>query len=824
MSIGRIASGLVTTLLICSSAFAVADGLGTVVRLSIRPQTVASALLEFSDQTKLQIVSVGSEVRGRDSPGAEGEWTAREGLTRLLEGTELQFELINEQTIRVFASDMVKRSSAGRTSPTSARGSVPAYPLAQVQQNTAIAPARSDAERQPEERDQKPLETVTVFGRGTEDTVREIPQTLDVFQADFIEDIQADVLDDVLRFVPNSFGTNWSPPLYTQFTIRGFAARQTWNGLGYFGDSSSYTPPNMVNVERVEVLKGPASVLYGAMEPGAVINIVTKRPQAEFQAEGSLKYGTYNDATLTFDVGGPLSDRLRTRVSAAYNTTDTIFDHAGTLTDLFVAPTAEFDLSADTLLTIDGYYSNRYWSNGAVDGQMPLALTGQGFLPNPVGEFPQSTNFRYDENISAPDGYGDLENTRKATVLHARLAHSFTDTASLNAAFSYRHDQRYEEGLLVGSLAADNRTLSRRYRISDDPPGDAYLAHLDFRGELSTGPVLHTLILGVDYHDSTYTNRFAIVNVTPIDIYTPVYGTVVLPDPFPFSEFELRTKISETFVQDRLSFGDWHLMAGARISDFHQESDFTPFGGTLGTSIIDDTISSTQFGVLYDVNDSVTLFVSRNESFVPRSYLTPQGEEADNPEISVQYEGGVKFAFPNTSISADLTYFNIQKDDVFVFDFNTGFVTPVGQLTSDGIEASIEGRPTPGLTFYVGYGYNMTEITKAAENVGNEFRNSPNHTFSTFVRYDIQSGPLAGLGFSGSLNHVSERWESESNDIEYPPYTRIDLGAYYPVTERVDVSLYVQNLTEAKIIDGFGFGIARYTKDQTVFGKLTVRF
>jgi iron complex outermembrane receptor protein len=790
----------------------------------IAPQALEPALHALAKTRGLQIVYRSEVVGTMHTRGAEGQLTTDEALRQLLNGTGLTFEFLTEDTVTIVpnAAGMGVRTPLPSAYHSNVGGIRVASSTTYGQANeSSTAPKETSIDNS----GQESIDTVTVFGRGVAESVREIPQTTDVYGLTFIQTIQADVIDDVLRFVPNSFVSNGSPPLYTSFMVRGFPASQTYNGLGYQFSSNARAPANMVNVERVEVLKGPAGVLYGTMEPGAIVNIVTKLPPKTFQAEGSVKYGTYNDSTLTFDIGGPLSERVGARLSMSYSRTDTALDHVGPVRDIFIAPVVKFDISDATSLTVDGYYDNYYWPNGFADGRMPLELVGSGLVPSTIGRFPQSTNFQYDERITGANGYGDLEETRKGYELNARLKHDFTDELSFNAVASYHHDQRYEETIFTQSLAADNRTLSRLYWVSDDPPGSSYIAHLDLRGAASTGPLQHKWVVGLDYNDAEAKVRSGVVRITPIDIFAPVYGTIVLPSAFPLRHVERRTTIADIFLQDRISLNKWSLLLGVRRSDYEEKTEATPFGGTLSRSGLKDTIWSSQFGILYDATDWMTLFASRNESFVPRRFINSQGSQVDDPETSVQYEVGAKFDLLNSGLTANLTYFMIEKNDVLVADpANPQLSVPIGQVTSDGIEASIEGRPAEGLTLMLGYGYNITEISKADQNQGNRFADSPKHTASVFSRYDIQSGPLAGLGISGSINYVGARWSTDDNLIEFPSYTRFDLGLYIPVTERAEFSIYGQNLSGAKVLEGIGAGQARYTEDRTVFGKVAVRF
>jgi outer membrane receptor protein involved in Fe transport len=254
------------------------------------------------------------------------------------------------------------------------------------------------------------------------------------------------------------------------------------------------------------------------------------------------------------------------------------------------------------------------------------------------------------------------------------------------------------------------------------------------------------------------------------------------------------------------------------------ESRFTPFGGSTDLTVIDDTITSTQLGVLYDVGERATLYASRNESFVPRTGTTNAGG-ATVPETGTQEELGAKLDLGGRDMSLDFALFRIEKNDIFIADpTNPLAQLPIGQVVSEGFEMSIEGRPRPGLMLYAGYGCNDTETTRADFNVGNRFYDVPEHTLAAYASYEIQSGALTGLTLTGSLQYVGERFASDDNITEYPSYTRVDIGASYALNGRVQLALHVENLTEAEIYDGFGeFNVLR-DDFRTVLGEVRVRY
>lgn len=784
------------------------------VALDIPELPLNDALKQLARQAGFQVVFYSRESEGIRAPKLNGKFTAEAALNELLAGTSLTYEFVNANTVAIRASKPTASAPSEGTLRLAQSGASPADSLQQddtTQQGRAV-PAESRAA------DNSMLEEITVFGRGTTNTVKDVPQTVNVYGADFIQNIKASVVDDVVRFTPNGRSHGWAVPLYTSVEMRGFATSMTWNGMAYRSTNGTL---KLANVERVEVLKGPASVLYGPMEPGAVVNLVTKRPQKQFEASGDIRFGSFNERHYDIDIGGPLSDRVGVRLNAAYFRTDTPFDNTG-VRDLFVAPVVEFQLADRTQLTVDAFYDHTNWPNGYTDGRVPVL---GGLIPNPLGKIPLSTNLQYDRDITAPQGYGDLHHPQTDVDTNARLSHEFSDDLSMNVALSYHNSKYDREHIFTGSLQPDNRTMSRSYLIDKGYDSTAKIAHADLKWKFRTGALTHETALGADHTDTDYGLLTAFMGVTPIDVFAPVYGTIVLPDPIPFDAEDGGTKVSELFFQDRVSLGRFHLLGGARYSDFESSGHYQVYQGELIETGIKDRIWSSQVGALYDVADWLTLFASRNESFVPRlATIFGRGLTAQ-PERGIQYEIGAKFGLGNTGLSGNIVYFDIDKKDLLVADVeHPGFAMPLGGVNSKGFEISVEGSPAPGLSIYMGYGHNPTKITEADENVGNSFFGVPRETLSAYVNYKMQGGPLRGLAVMGSMQYLGERWSSDDNTYKWPSYTRVDLGATYSVNEHLDVGLNVRNLLESTVYVGFGGTWVARDPFRTVMGTVTYRY
>jgi iron complex outermembrane receptor protein len=730
------------------------------IAFNVPEQAAATGIPEFARQADIQILVTGGAVSGKRTGAVLGSYTVQDGLARLLAGTDLSIASNDGSTITLEAV-----VSKVRTAGT----------------EEAAGPAAAEPEMDPPA---DTLEEVMVFGRGVSEPTRQIPQTVSTFdQSLLLANTTGVTLENVARFVPSASALVAEYGINFFVSVRGFRASQIWNGMTLRTNNQS---PALSNVERVEVLMGPASVLYGSMEPGGVFNLVTKQPTRDFLLSASTEIGSYNAFGGAVDVGGPISDRARARLNVSYDTTGAQFDHYRR-EKTSIAPVIAFDLTDDTLLTVEGHYLRTAWPKGFYENSKPVAGTLE---PNPpFGEIPESANPAYVPGISGAvyDSYD----------LSARLSHAIGEDSSLNAALAYHRNRRDEMSIFSGfGFEPDGRSVARfPYDVVGD--ADDYTAHVDYKGTLEMGSVRHQYMLGLDYkryhsRDDQYDATLALDN---IDLYLPVYGGENL-GPLLLTQYELRSEAREAFVQDRLHIGErLTLLGGARYTRFKDRD------ASVAAAQIDNSAVSTQFGVVYEPAPWISLFASRNEAFVPRFIANLTGEPFD-PEESLQYEAGAKFDIGATGLTGNVTYYFIEKPNVLAqAPDDPANLIPVGEVQAKGFELSVRGQPAPGWGVYAGYGYNRTEVTEATEFAvtGSEFGNAPRHTFSLISNYEFASGGLRGVSVNGAVQYMGTRWSDAANTLELPAYTRIDLSVAYPLSDKLTVSVHGNHLTDETI-------------------------
>ncbi len=639
------------------------------------------------------------------------------------------------------------------------------------------------------------LPAITVFGRQQNDTVEEIPQSVNVFGEETFDITSADTVGDVLRLTPSAVRAGSAfDPFADDFLLRGFGAEQSTNGLGF---RQTDHPTDLANVERIEVLKGPASVLYGQMEPGGTINVVTKQPLPYFQAEASAEYGRYEHRRTTVDVTGPINDRVRARLNVAYQDNEAFVDFFD-YQRIFVAPNVTMDLTDSTNLTIEGSYSNNEWT--AIQGGTPL----EGSIrSNPNGDYDESFNAAFRDSFTERDS-GDV---------NVRLTQAITDAIDVRLSYAFTHNEADFLEYVPFGLNDDFRTLDRIIFAGDDTFKDDHEVILDLTGELATGPLTHKFIVGVNYRNSDLSRPTRLFSADSIDLFDPEYSPADLSDENLLRDrgFTQDDEIFAGFFQDRITVAErWHLLAGVRYTDSEQAQTTIDHldDDRVDKAGISQTDWSTQFGLVYDLTDNISLFTNRSESFVPQQGTT-SGRRPLEAEESTQYEGGIRFLLGDLKV--DVAGFVIEKENIAIADpLDDDFEVAQGEARSTGGEFTLSGYLTDNWFLSAAYGYTDTEILRSddEELEGNRFINVPLHTISLQSRYHIAQVP--GLSLGGTVVYVDNRPGDDENTFSLPNYTRLDLAAYYAFNDSLQLNLLVDNVFDEEIFSPGTFdGVVR---------------
>ncbi|MEH2070892.1 MAG: TonB-dependent siderophore receptor [Nostoc sp.] len=592
----------------------------------------------------------------------------------------------------------------------------------------------------------------------TDTPLRDIPASIQVIPRQVLQDQKAVRLQDAVQNVSGvtqsgNYGGTGAPG----FIIRGF--EQYGNFRNGFRDNDLFTLSDIANVERVEVLKGPASVLFGQAEPGGIINIVTKQPLSEPYYAADFTAGSYDFYRPTLDFSGPLNTdkTLLYRLNVAYQNSGSFRDFVNT-ERIFIAPSLTWKIGTKTTLNFDFEYLNN--DTGFDRG---IVAVGNRPAPIPISRF-----------LGIPG-----ENDSKTTVYKAgyTLEHQFSENWRLRNAFFINIAKNNNFYTQPDSLI-DDQFLTRSYENSKFE-SDNYTLQTEVIGKFATGSIIHQPLLGIELGLSETPVIFRDAALPPIDIFSPVNNSVIPTEPL---EATFKAKYSGDtlgiYLQDQITLLDnLKLLVGGRFDFIYQKTDDLLLAAT-STSQSDQAFSP-RVGIVYQPIPAISLYASYSSSFVPVTGNAADGSIFE-PQRGTQYEVGVK-ADLNNRLSATLAAYQITKTNVLTTDLNnTSFSIQVAEQRSRGVELDVAGEILPGWKVIAAYAYTDAEITEDNQlPVGNLLTNVAPHNASLWTTYEIQSGSLQGLGFGLGLYYVGDRQGDLDNSFILPSYFRTDAALYY---------------------------------------------
>jgi iron complex outermembrane receptor protein len=601
----------------------------------------------------------------------------------------------------------------------------------------------------------------------TDTPLRDIPQSIQVIPRQVIDDQRVNRVSDALRNVSgvqtdDSFGGT-----IDRVNIRGFQSDVFLvNGFR----RQSFTPSGASDpllIERIEVLKGPASVLFGNLEPGGVVNVITESPLSfpQYIIEGSV--GSFGSFQPSIDLTGPLTEdgSLLYRLNVLYEGSDGFRDYDRNVSQVVVAPSLTWNISDRTNITFDVVY---------LDEERPFDR-GLPAIGDGVADIPR------ERLLQNSDAYATTEQFSASY----RLEHQFNDDWTLRNSFQYLSSDTFDFRL-DSAFSADTGVLARTWRSNDDY-AENYALQTNIVGNFSTGSIDHTLLFGVDL-DRLFTvggqRRLPGNPNFPINIFTGEPDSVNTPD---LADLTLQARNGSErydslgfYLQDQITLADnLKLLVGGRFDIF----DFVLFDRNIGETTTNETFSrfTPRAGIVYQPTGEISLYGSYGQAFNRNFSQTADGELID-PEVSEQFEVGIRGEFLGGRLITNLAAYELTKQNIEAPDpINPDFAIAVGEIRSRGIELDIAGEILPGWNLIASYGYTDAEVTRAGSFFpeGNRPSNVGEHSGSLWTTYQIQNGDLQGLGFGIGVFFVSDRFGDFDNSYTLPGYLRTDAALYY---------------------------------------------
>ncbi|RIV80924.1 TonB-dependent siderophore receptor [Aurantiacibacter xanthus] len=678
----------------------------------------------------------------------------------------------------------------------------------------------------------------------------ELPRVVETIPEQILLDQKVTELDEALRNVPGvSLGDGFGGS-NNDFFIRGFRRNTVYrDGLR----TASNFRVNTTNLAAVRVIKGPASITYGQVEPGGLVDIVTKKPLDDQRIYAEARLGSYDSSLLLLDWSQPLGDKVAVRINAASERSDSFRDL--------------FDIRRDTV-SLTGRYdiTNRTRLNLSYEYRDEFRTFDRGTITVPTAQGREIVNRLLDIPISRRFGEAYEKFDTQVQFATADLTHEFSNQWSIRVAGAWEHsdsddlqsrpasvlvlgaDAPIQNGFLTGRPIpkqffgdpTDQVFLVRRTDGSRDYDQTSWYANAQINGEFMTGALNHRVALGGNWRSYSSTRYFAatpLTNGVPVadggggplfDVQIPVYGTL----PTQISIDGLDPIIDDTrdygfFLNDYIDLTNrLSLLLGGRF-------DFADVDGNGPAEMV--SAFSPQAALTYRLVDNVSAFVSYAEAFQPNTAFMldlggmPSTSKLFDPEDSTQYEGGLKAQLFDRKLNLQASAYKIKKTNVL------SVVDGVPQLTdgqdSKGFEISANGQPLPGLNVVAGYGYTDAEILTGAD-AGNRPRNVAEHTFNFWMSYEQKAGTLRGLGAGAGAFYMSDRYGDDANSWHLGSYTLVDGSVWYNLpfglfqrSNNVRLQLSVKNILDEEYYPASG-GDLRVSigAPRTVFGSVAVTF
>ena len=599
----------------------------------------------------------------------------------------------------------------------------------------------------------------------------ETPFVSDAVGAVQIADRGLTTLTDVLRTVPGTAPVTGIGNFNTRFRLRGFVSTNILrNG---FRQALGFTTTDVAHIDRIEVLKGPASALYGRFEPGGVINIVTRQPLSTDRIAGTLTADEDGQLRGTVDVNWAASDAIQARLNAAYDNGDSFRDFVENQT-FFVAPSVRVALGPETRLLIEGEYSDRdgVFDRGFVSNPLLLTLPPSRFLGDPADTYRNRT-----------------------TAGSASLEHGSLDSVRLRLAGSYsrsRSDGFYFFPVAGGAgvpLVSAAGVLNRRIQTTFDVQRD-WTAMAEIATRLSTGALEHTLLAAAEYNrdESDSVIRRSTVN-SGINIFAPVYGAARPAPTAGIVDSFARNASVAGLIQVETRWADWLRTAvGARYERLRSRfvDNLTGRSGEASESAL-----TPRAGVTILPGSGFALFANYGRSFAPEVTTRPiVGNAEPEPSRGEQLEIGARWEREDGRLRASLAWFEITKSNIRVAEpAGSPFDRQVGEQRSSGFEFDISAQPVESLRFELAYAYVDAEVTRDALLAGRQLQSTPRHSASLWSRWNFH--PRLGAGVGVFL--VSDRFVDTQNSFVLDGYARADAALYWTIADGIDVQVNLLN-------------------------------
>ncbi|MDP8568347.1 TonB-dependent siderophore receptor [Methylophilus aquaticus] len=724
------------------------------VELNIPAQPLDKALNSLAHQTGERIIFSTALTEQKQASALKGDYTLRQALEKLLTGSGLELKPMQGGGYTLVKHAVIPHESEPvQLSEVSVSGS--------VEQERANGRVKGYVARR--------NSTATK----TDSAILEAPQSVSVITRDQMTMQAVQSVGEALRYSAGIVAeANGPDPRADTIGMRGFSIGrdQFRDGLrNYAFNNQGGTVVEPFGLERVEVLRGPSSILYGQGAPGGLVNLVSKRPTDAPLHEVGITLGQYDRKQIHLDMSDLLSDdgAWSYRVVGLIQDSDTQIDHVKD-DRIYIAPSLTWRPSEFTTLTL----LTDYQKNDR--GQGYQAWPRIGTLEN--SQFGKVSSSRF---LGEP-GLDKYEQERYAVGY--QFEHIFNNT------FTFRQNLRYQRmttdaiSTYLRALQADQRTITRETGGNEDAV-DNLVVDSHLQAKWAHGAFEHTVLAGMDSQRLNNDQRRTFALAGTLDIYAPVYGVTAI-NPVESANIEQHQRQTGAYLQDQIKYdGKWVATVGGRKDWTRMETDNlrTP----SASSSQKDEAETWRTGLVYLAENGLAPYASYTESFLP-VIGTSFGGAAFKPETGEQYELGLRYQPKDSQSLFSLALFDLRRQNVTTLDVqNPTFQIQQGEVRSRGVELEMKTQ-FDAWSLIGSYAYTDPEITKSnnrnAQGVGFQGKD-PNHvarnTAALWADYHLPSTLIEGMTIGGGVRYIGTRYGDDANTIKLPSYTLVDLALRY---------------------------------------------
>lgn len=678
---------------------------------------------------------------------------------------------------------------------------------------------------------QTSLEAITIYGDTYRNTAsksaldpEETPQGITVVSKEEFEQRAVTSLSEAVRYTPG-VDTELRGGAVTRMdsiNIRGF------NNLEHFYDglpllyNGWWLQPQVdaAALQQAEVFKGPTSVLYGAMPPGGMINMISNQPSDQAANSIELDLGNRNLRALTLKSQGKIAERddlnysLTAKTSARDSQADTAKDERH-----LIAGSVNWQLSDNTLINFNLYHQQD--PKAGIFNGLPAKGT---VLENPVGHL--------DKNSFA----GDInwnKSTRDLTMLGYKINHQFNDNWTFLQNTRFMTADSLQTNTYSTGLQSDNRTIGRNaYRADEESDGFAIDNQLS--GIIDVGDVEHNVLIGADFSKVKSNIKYENKVTTPIDLFSPNHNLI---DPnFDLSNSPYSTDVDYRktqvgfYIQDQIRIDQLVLIAGVRYDDFKSTNKGKLYTAQTDTKLTAHQLSS-RVGFLYNFENGLAPFASYSQSFEPVSGNDRHGNEFV-PATAEQIEVGFKYSPLESDTAATFSLFRITKDKNITRDPTGGTYDQIqaGEIQSQGAELSIKHAVTDALSLDFNATLMDVEFTKDTDLKGKTPTWTAEKTASLWANYQLPDDVLNNSSIGIGARYVGSTQLNSQNTKQVPSYTVVDfafntdLANVSKSLKGASLNLSVNNLFDKEYNACYDENVCWYGAERSIQAKFKYAF